>query len=231
MIKRTLAPILLATLLTGCLSLNNSTTQSSTPKQISPEHIEKMRTLSASELPQYADHGDIYAQYYLGNKYAQGAEVPQDLTKAKYYWEKAAEQGNANALYNLGMIYYSGQGAAKNPELALNYFQRSAQAGNSRAALNAGTMLEAGQGSIVNIPAAAHYYQLAAPTQPHAAYRLGMLYTQNRADFPADYEKARSLFQQAAVQGDRIAPRALNIVQNYPPAEASELLRRLNTSI
>ncbi|GGZ88788.1 hypothetical protein GCM10007161_20460 [Ignatzschineria indica] len=190
-----------------------------------------MRTLSASELPQYADHGDMYAQYYLGNKYAQGAEVPQDLTKAKYYWEKAAEQGNANALYNLGMIYYSGQGAAKNPELALNYFQRSAQAGNSRAALNAGTMLEAGQGTIVNIPAAAHYYQLAAPTQPHAAYRLGMLYTQNRADFPADYEKARSLFQQAAVQGDRIAPRALNIVQNYPPAEASELLRRLNTSI
>lgn len=231
MIKRTLVPILLTTLLTGCLSLNNSATKSEVPKQVSPEHIEKMRTLSATELPQYADHGDMYAQYYLGNKYAQGAEVPQDMAKAKHYWEKAAEQGNANALYNLGMIYYSGQGAAKNPELALNYFQKSAQAGNSRAALNAGTMLEAGQGTIVNIPAAAQYYQLAAPTQPHAAYRLGMLYTQNRADFPADYEKARNLFQQAAVQGDRIAPRALNIVQNYPPAEASDLLRRLNTSI
>src|SRR5699024_2440218 len=178
-----------------------------------------IKTLNAAELTNPADKGDQYAQYYLGNKYAQGANVPQDMTTAKSYWQQAANQGNANALYNLGMIYFTGQGEPKSFETALGYFQRSAEAGNTRAALNAASMLEAGQGTMVNIPEAAKFYQIAATNQPHAAYRLGLLYTQNTPDFPANYEQAFQLFQQAATKGDRFAPRALSIIQNYPPEE------------
>ncbi len=230
MLKHTLLATSLALLLTGCLA----TTQNSgkqTPQTISPEHIEMVRTLGTSQLNELAQKGDQYAQYYLGNKYAQGAEVPQDMTQAKRYWELAAKQDNANALYNLGMTYYSGQGSAKNPETALAYFQKAAQAGNSRAALNAGNMFETGQGTIANIPVAAQFYQLAAQEQPHAAYRLGLLYTLNTPDFPADYTQAYNLFQQAAMKGDRFAPRALNIMTNYPQEQAVELLKRLNNGI
>lgn len=231
MIKRTLVFTSLLLILTGCLTLPSGTKKTTEPQPISQEHIDMVKTLNSAELTKLADKGDQYAQYYLGNKYAQGAEVPQDMTTAKSYWQQAANQGNANALYNLGMIYFTGQGEPKSFETALGYFQRSAEAGNTRAALNAASMLEAGQGTMVNIPEAAKFYQIAATNQPHAAYRLGLLYTQNTPDFPANYEQAFQLFQQAATKGDRFAPRALSIIQNYPPEEAEDLLRRLNTRI
>lgn len=233
MIKRTLIFTSLLLILSGCLSLPfpSGTKKTDEPKVVSPEHIEMVKTLNTEELTKLANKGDQYAQYYLGNKYAQGSEVPQNMPTAKNYWEQAANQGNANALYNLGMIYFTGQGEPRSFETALAYFQKSAEAGNTRAALNAATMLEAGQGAMVNIPAAAQFYQIAATNQPHAAYRLGLLYTQDRPDFPADYQQAFQLFQQAATKGDRFAPRALSIIQNYPPEEAKDLLRRLNTRI
>lgn len=231
MIKRPLIFASLLLILTGCLSLPSGTKQPTAPKTVSPEHIEMVKTLNSVDLSKLANQGDQYAQYYLGNKYAQGAEVPQDMSMAKNYWQQAAEQGNANALHNLGMIYFTGQGEPKSFETALSYFQRSAQAGNTRAALNAASMFEAGQGTMVNLPEAAKLYQMAAATQPNAAYRLGLLYTRDTPDFPADYQQAFQFFQQAATKGDRFAPRALSIIQNYPPEEAKDLLRRLNTRI
>ncbi len=231
MIKRTFVFTSLLLILTGCLTLPSGNKKPAEPQPVSPEHIEMVKTLNATELTKLADKGDQYAQYYLGNKYAQGAEVPQDMTAAKNYWQHAANQGNANSLYNLGMIYFTGKGEPKSFETALGYFQRSAESGNTRAALNAASMLEAGQGTMVNIPEAAKYYKMAAESQPHAAYRLGLLYTQNTPDFPANYEQAAQLFQYAATKGDRFAPRALSIIQNYPPEEAKDLLRRLNTRI
>lgn len=231
MIKRTLIFTSFILMLSGCITLPTDSKNNSLEQSVSPEHIEMVKTLNSTELTKLANKGDQYAQYYLGNKFAQGAEVPQDMTAAKTYWQQAADQGNANALYNLGMIYFTGQGEPKSFETALGYFQRSAQAGNTRAALNAASMLEAGQGAMVNIPEAAKLYQMAAAKQPHAAYRLGLLYTQDTPDFPADYQQAFQLFQQAATNGDRFAPRALSIIQNYPPEEAKDLLRRLNTRI
>lgn len=232
MIKRTLIFTSFILMLTGCITLpTGGSQQTNAPQSISPEHIEMVKTLNTTDLTKLANKGDQYAQYYLGNKYAQGSEVPQDMAAAKNYWQQAANQGNANALYNLGMIYFTGQGEPKSFENALSYFQRSAEAGNTRAALNAGSMFEAGQGTMVNIPEAAKFYQMASVNQPHAAYRLGLLYTQDTPDFPADYQQAFQLFQQAATKGDRFAPRALSIIQNYPPEEAKDLLRRLNTQI
>lgn len=231
MVKRTLLFTTLVLMLTGCITLPTAPKKGNDPQPISPEHIEMVKTLNTEELSKLANKGDQYAQYYLGNKYAQGAEVPQNMASAKNYWQQSANQGNANALYNLGMIYFTGQGEPKSFETAIEYFKRSAEAGNTRAALNTASMLEAGQGTMVNIPEAAKFYQMAASSQPHAAYRLGLLYTQDTPDFPADYQQAFQLFQQAATNGDRFAPRALSIIQNYPPEEAKDLLRRLNSQI
>lgn len=231
--KRLLIAAALTTTLTGCLAtfMPGKSDSPATTAVISPEHIELMRTLNTTDLTQYAEKGDQYAQYYLGNKYAQGADTPQDMGKAKQLWELSAKQGNANSLYNLGMIYFSGQGAPQNLDTALSFFQQSANAGNTRAALQAGSMFETGQGTTTNLPVAAQFYEMAAKTQPNAAYRLAMLLTRNTPDLPADYNRAYELLQQAATQGDRLAPRALSIFQNYPQDQAIELLNRLNTSI
>lgn len=231
--KRILLVVALTTTLTGCLStiMPGKTNPSKNSPVITPEHIEMVRTLNTTDLSKYAEQGDQFAQYYLGNKYAQGADIPQDMAKAKQLWELSANQGNANSLYNLGMIYFSGQGAPKNFETALSFFQKSANAGNSRAALQTGSMFEAGQGTSVNLPVAAQFYEMAAPKEPNAAYRLAMLLTKNTPDLPADYNRSYELLQQAAAKGDRLAPRALNIYENYPQEQAIQLLNRLNTSI
>ncbi len=233
MIKRLLVAVAVTSVLTGCLStiMPGKSTQAPSAIPITPEHIEMVRSLGSADLTKYADQGDQFAQYYLGNKYAQGQEVPQDMGKAKSLWELSANQGNANALYNLGMIYFSGQGAPQDLNAALSFFQKSANAGNLRAALQAGSMFETGQGTEVNLPIAAQFYQMAAPTDPNAAYRLAMLLTRNTPELPADYNQAYQLLQQAASQGNRLAPRALSIFQNYPQDQAIELLNRLNNSI
>ncbi|MHC5226492.1 tetratricopeptide repeat protein [Ignatzschineria sp. LJL83] len=233
MIKHSLLMTSAIIILAGCISLptpNKDGGATSAPI-VSPEHIEKVRSLNSADLTKLADKGDQYAQYYLGNTYAQDASNPQNLALAKNYWQKAGNQGNASALFNLGMLAFTGQGEPKSYETALSYFKQSANAGNTRAALNAASMLEAGQGTYVSIPEAAQLYQLALPEQPHAAYRLGLLYVQDTPDFPADYQQAMQLFQQAASSGDRFAPRALSIIQNYPPEEAKDLLRRLNNGV
>lgn len=232
MIKHSLLTASAIVLLAGCITLPTpSKDGTSSTQTVSPEHIEKVRSLNSADLTKLADKGDQYAQYYLGNTYAQDASNPQNLALAKNYWQKAGNQGNANALFNLGMLAFTGQGEPKSYETALSYFKQSANAGNTRAALNAASMLEAGQGSYVSIPEAAQLYQLALSEQPHAAYRLGLLYVQDTPDFPADYQQAMQLFQQAASSGDRFAPRALSIIQNYPPEEAKDLLRRLNNGV
>ena len=50
------------------------------------------------------------AQFNLGLRYYTGQRVPQDYTKALYWFSKAAEQGFAKAQYNLGAMYANGQG-------------------------------------------------------------------------------------------------------------------------
>jgi uncharacterized protein len=57
-----------------------------------------------------ADRGDEYAQDSLGDLYAAGLGVPQDLAQAAAWYRKAAEQGYAPAQAYLGIIYWNGQG-------------------------------------------------------------------------------------------------------------------------
>jgi len=58
----------------------------------------------------FAKQGDVDAQYNLGDMYAKGKGVPEDVAKAVHWYTKAAKQGYAEAQYQLGVSYYNGEG-------------------------------------------------------------------------------------------------------------------------
>ena len=52
-------------------------------------------------------------EFDLGLTYRDGKGVTQDLKKALYWYEKAAEMGHARAQSNLGQMYGNGEGVAQ----------------------------------------------------------------------------------------------------------------------
>jgi uncharacterized protein len=68
------------------------------------------RAQSLADIEAQANQGIAVAQATLGTLYASGQDVPQDYTKAIYWYKKAASQGFAGAEYYLGVSYDTGQG-------------------------------------------------------------------------------------------------------------------------
>jgi TPR repeat protein len=57
-----------------------------------------------------AEHGDPWAQTYLGFMYLHGRGVPQNFEAAAHWFRLAAEQDLSAAQYYLGLMYDKGQG-------------------------------------------------------------------------------------------------------------------------
>ena len=57
-----------------------------------------------------ADRGNPVAQYFIGNMYASGEGVDQDLEIANSFYQKAAEQGHVESAVKLATNYRLGQG-------------------------------------------------------------------------------------------------------------------------
>jgi hypothetical protein len=83
-------------------------------------------------LAETANHA--YAQYYLGDMYANGKGVPQDHKEAARWYRSAAEKGIAAAQAKLGQLYAEGLGVPKDGEFAFAWFSVAAKLGNARAA-------------------------------------------------------------------------------------------------
>jgi len=65
---------------------------------------------SLGELQQAAEQGNAFAQYELGQLYANGLGVPKNHRKAMDYWRQSAMQGYPPAQYGLGWMYFHGNG-------------------------------------------------------------------------------------------------------------------------
>ena len=66
----------------------------------------------------------------LGLLYINGQGVPQDHTKAIFYFRKAAEGHDSNAQYNLGWAYESGTGVDRDAQEAIKWYRKAAQGGS-----------------------------------------------------------------------------------------------------
>ena len=71
----------------------------------------------------FADLGDPESQYKMGQVWAEGKKVPQDLMKAVSYYKKSAAQGYIPSMMALGRFYEQGQGS----EAAFPYYLQAAE--------------------------------------------------------------------------------------------------------
>jgi TPR repeat protein len=65
-----------------------------------------------------AEQGDPEAQYDLGLRYARAETVPQSISEAAKWFQRAAEQGYGKAQHRLGMMYAGGEGVPEDLVLA-----------------------------------------------------------------------------------------------------------------
>ena len=180
-----------------------------------------------SVLEKSAEKGFAPAQVMLGRIYQFGRRgIPQDLKKAKMWYEMAAAKGANEAMTQLSAIYQ--QSKKENAKALIvneniEWLELGAKQGNAEAALTLAEMAETGRHVPKDLKRAAELYRLAAEAglvQGEAA--LGKLYA-NGEGVPQDNEKAIFWLTKAAEQGYAEAQRKLASVYTYQypdPAQA-----------
>lgn len=111
------------------------------------------------------DEGCDEAYYYAGRIYEEGGKgVEHDLSKALFYYEKAAERrGSVEAAVALGRLYYFGVGVAPNYKKALEFLKIAADDANHAVAqMILGQMYAFGHGVRQSTDIAREYFQKAA---------------------------------------------------------------------
>jgi hypothetical protein len=73
------------------------------------------------------------AQYELGVKYEKGDGVPQDDSKAAFWYHEAAERGEREGQFGLGAMYESGRGVPRDLHQAALWYQKAALQGDDDA--------------------------------------------------------------------------------------------------
>ncbi len=86
-----------------------ATKPTSQPRSSAKAHLQALSPAERNLLRKAAQ-GDAEAQDNLGAMYANSQGVPQDHTKAAYWFRKAVAQGGADAQCNLRVMYAKGQG-------------------------------------------------------------------------------------------------------------------------
>ena len=128
-----------------------------------------------------------------------------DLTRAKWWLEKATQQGYVLAQYNLALMYYQGKGRAQDLQLAREWFEKAAQQGLALAQYNLAWMYGEGKGGAQDLQLAREWFEKAAqqglaPAQVNLA---GMYYQGSGG--AQDLQLAREWLEKAAQQGLALA--------------------------
>lgn len=109
-----------------------------------------------------AKNGDATAQFHMGELYASGRVIQQDLQQTVQWYLAAAEQGHAQAQANLGELYAKGRGIPQNYKKAMYWYSMAAKQGNSSAQLRMGDMYAEGVGAPQDFKEASSWYQQSA---------------------------------------------------------------------
>ena len=77
-----------------------------------------------------AQSGEAESQFLLAALYYENYGVPQDYSKALYWFGQAANQGFANAQYKLGAMYFWGHGVPQDYVQARKWMALAVQQGD-----------------------------------------------------------------------------------------------------
>lgn len=134
---------------------------------------------AAKELEPKAAAGDTDAEFELGVLYEEGRGVPQDLTKARELYLKAASGSCIRAIYYLGVVYDKGRGVAVDDKQAAFWYRKAADAGFAIAQFNYGVFLAQGRGVERNRQLALEYFRK-ADAQHYPGAPAAVRYTQRQ---------------------------------------------------
>ena len=134
------------------------------------------RDEAAEQLEQFAEDGDVYAQYIIGTAYRDGGLLIPDMVKAQKLLERAAEQDLDAAQYALGKLYLSDDADIHDSAKGIYWLKRSADNGNDYAAYRLGKEYLSGKNVSKDTSTAAEYLRQAADNgSAYAQYLLGKL--------------------------------------------------------
>ncbi|CAN4086606.1 unnamed protein product [Withania somnifera] len=124
----------------------------------------------------------LFCLQWLGYLYVKGYGVEKNYTKAKEYFEKAADNGEAGGFYNLGVMYLKGIGVKRDVKIASKYFTTASDAGQPKAFYQLAKMFLTGAGLKKNVPLASSLYKLVAECGPWSSFSKWPLESYLRGD-------------------------------------------------
>ncbi len=98
----------------------------------------------------------------MGMRYLLGRGVPQNDTKAFYYFNQAANNDDPFAQNEVAYLYAAGKGTSRNYERALFWYEKAANHGLASAQYNLGLMYLHGIGTAPNKEVAMQWFQKSA---------------------------------------------------------------------
>jgi TPR repeat protein len=158
---------------------------------------------SARQLSLADQAGYGLARYNLGNLYADGTGVPQDLDKAATLYFGAGNLGIADAFAELGTLY-TGETSPNYPE-ALSWFERAVQGGSISGRVYLGELYLDGHGVKEDFSKAVGLFlEAEAGGDSDGIFDLGLVY-RDGAGVPKNPVTAYGWFARAAQKGHPFA--------------------------
>lgn len=152
-----------------------------------------------------AANGDPAAAYEVAMRHLDGRGVPQNLSEAARWLDRAANAGLAPAQFRLGSLYEKGQGVKKNLEAAQKLYVAAAEKGNAKAMHNLAVLHAEGALGKPDYKIAAQWFRKAAERGvADSQYNLGVLYARG-IGVEQNLAESFKWFSLAANQGDKDA--------------------------
>ena len=146
--------------------------------------------------------GDPTAAYEIGVRFAEGKGVPQNLTEAGKWYDRAAQAGIVPAIFRLGTLYEKGMGVTKDLDTARRYYLQAAERGNAKAMHNLAVLDADGGGKGPDYKSAAQWFRKAADRGvADSQFNLGILYARG-IGVEQNLAESFKWFSLAAAQGD-----------------------------
>jgi len=131
----------------------------------------------SEQVQRLASTGHLPEELELARDYYAGHGVARDVTRAFYWYRRAANQGDPGAQVDLGYLYLKGIGVKPDTAEAAKWFQRAASSGSAAGKLDLAVLYLKGAG----VPQDAHLAfnllsELAKHEDPRGEAYLGLLY-------------------------------------------------------
>lgn len=153
-------------------------------------------------LKKAVEQGNAYAQYRMGNLYANGLMgfLKDDKEAVKWYI-KAAEQGDTDAQHRLAIGYYFGEGVLEDKKEAVKLFRKAAEQGHKASQYCLGFAYDNGIGVLEDDRESTKWYRKAAEQgEALAQHNLAIAYSYGRG-VPEDYIVAYAWVNLAGANG------------------------------